>query len=185
MVVGSAPVAPGILTFIRAALGTYLVLSNTSNAKYHIPDCVVVEGYGLTECAAPCTLTLPGDIQPGQVTNHSAPSGHVTPSSPLIGCRWGRPSPATWSSWRTWPRWSTSPRTARARSASGGPTCSRCWHLQNYINYSVCFCQGYFRDEARTQATLDPEGWLHTGDIGEWTRWAQLSSTCHHGYTLH
>ena len=37
--------------------------------------------------------------------------------------------------------------------------------------------QGYFRDEARTQATLDPEGWLHTGDIGEWTRWAELSST--------
>ena len=104
----------------------YLVLSNTSNAKYYMPDCVVVEGYGLTECAAPCTLTLPGDIQPGQVTNHSAPSGHVTPSSPLIGCRWGRPSPATWSSWRTWPRWSTSPRTARARSALRGQTCSRC-----------------------------------------------------------
>ena len=52
-------------------------------------------------------------------------------------------------------------------------------------NYSVCSSQGYFRDEARTQATLDPEGWLHTGDIGEWTRWARLSSTCHHGYTLH
>ena len=51
--------------------------------------------------------------------------------------------------------------------------------------FSVCSCQGYFRDEARTQATLDPEGWLHTGDIGEWTRWAQLSSTSHHGYTLH
>ena len=129
--------APGILTFIRAALGTYLALSITSTAKYYIPDCVVVEGYGLTECAAPCTLTLPGDIQPGQVTNHGAPSGHVTPSSPLIGCRWGRPCPATWSSWRTWPRWSTSPRTARARSASGGPTCSRCWHLQNCILLSL------------------------------------------------
>ena len=50
MMVGSAPVQGNILTFMRACLG-----------------CILVEGYGLTECAAPVTLTTPGDPQPDQV----------------------------------------------------------------------------------------------------------------------
>ena len=41
MVVGSAPLAGNVLTFTRCALG-----------------CLVVEGYGQTECAAPITLTV-------------------------------------------------------------------------------------------------------------------------------
>ena len=45
IVVGSAPIAPQILTFLRATLGL---------------GCVILEGYGLTECSAPCTLTIPG-----------------------------------------------------------------------------------------------------------------------------
>ncbi|GFS96040.1 long-chain-fatty-acid--CoA ligase 1 [Nephila pilipes] len=45
IVVGSAPIAGHILTFLRSALG-----------------CVIVVGYGQTECVAPCTLTTPGDI---------------------------------------------------------------------------------------------------------------------------
>jgi len=50
LVVGSAPLGGQVLTFIRAALG-----------------CVVVEGYGQTECVAPCTLTIQGDCNPGHV----------------------------------------------------------------------------------------------------------------------
>lgn len=41
MLVGSAPLAANVLTFTRCALG-----------------CVVVEGYGQTECSAPITLTI-------------------------------------------------------------------------------------------------------------------------------
>ena len=41
MVVGSAPLAGNVLTFARCALG-----------------CLIVEGYGQTECCAPVTLTV-------------------------------------------------------------------------------------------------------------------------------
>ncbi|XP_042895963.1 long-chain-fatty-acid--CoA ligase 1 isoform X2 [Parasteatoda tepidariorum] len=50
LVSGSAPLAGNILTFIRCALG-----------------CVVVEGYGQTECVAPCTTNIQGDYSVGQV----------------------------------------------------------------------------------------------------------------------
>lgn len=50
MLVGSAPLAGNVLTFIRCALG-----------------CVVVEGYGQTECTAPISLTVQGDHVPEHV----------------------------------------------------------------------------------------------------------------------
>ncbi|XP_008197074.1 long-chain-fatty-acid--CoA ligase 5 isoform X5 [Tribolium castaneum] len=50
MLVGSAPLAENVLTFMRCALG-----------------CLVIEGYGQTECTAPITLTIQGDHVPGHV----------------------------------------------------------------------------------------------------------------------
>lgn len=50
MVIGSAPLAGPVLTFTRCALG-----------------CLVVEGYGQTECVAAVTLTVQGDHVPGHV----------------------------------------------------------------------------------------------------------------------
>lgn len=50
MVVGSAPLAGNVLTFMRCALG-----------------CLVVEGYGQTECTGAITLTVQGDYIPNHV----------------------------------------------------------------------------------------------------------------------
>lgn len=50
MITGSAPLAENVLTFVRAAMG-----------------CIVVEGYGQTECVAACTVSMEGDSLPGHV----------------------------------------------------------------------------------------------------------------------
>ncbi|KAK7575580.1 hypothetical protein V9T40_011866 [Parthenolecanium corni] len=52
MMVGSAPLAGSVLMFMRCALG-----------------CVILEGYGQTECVAPITLTVNGDCS----TEHVGP----------------------------------------------------------------------------------------------------------------
>ena len=97
----------------------------------------MVEGYGLSECSAPCTLTLPGDIQPG----------HVGPPLP---CNMLRLEDVASMEYFT--------------AAGQGEVCIR----------GVNVFQGYFKDEVRTMASVDTEGWLHTGDIGEWTPWGTL-----------
>lgn len=34
--------------------------------------------------------------------------------------------------------------------------------------------KGYFKDEKTTAQVLDSDGWLHTGDLGEWTQQGSL-----------
>lgn len=50
MITGSAPISENVLNFIRCAAG-----------------CVVIEGYGQTECVAACTVTIEGDPVPNHV----------------------------------------------------------------------------------------------------------------------
>ncbi|NP_001290222.1 long-chain-fatty-acid--CoA ligase 1-like [Notothenia coriiceps] len=50
IITGAGPVAPTILTFLRAALG-----------------CQFYEGYGQTECTAGCSMSMPGDWTAGHV----------------------------------------------------------------------------------------------------------------------
>ena len=50
IVTGSAPISAKVMDFLRCAFG-----------------CLVLEGYGQTECAAAASGTVPGDIRGGHV----------------------------------------------------------------------------------------------------------------------
>lgn len=50
MILGSAPLAGNVLTFMRCALG-----------------CLIIEGYGQTECTAPVSMAIHGDSVPEHV----------------------------------------------------------------------------------------------------------------------
>ncbi|GMR46570.1 hypothetical protein PMAYCL1PPCAC_16765, partial [Pristionchus mayeri] len=116
MITGSAPLAPNVLTFVRAAMG-----------------CVVVEGYGLTECVAPCTVSIEGDSRPG----------HVGMPSPCVAIKLV-----------------DVPELGYYAKDEAGEVCVR----------GHTIFKGYYKDEEQTREVLDAEGWLHTGDIGRWTR---------------
>ena len=52
--------------------------------------------------------------------------------------------------------------------------CSRQGFDSSCLNIKLLNTQGYFKDDERTLNTIDEDGWLHTGDIGEWTAWGTL-----------
>merc|ERR1712013_364281 len=114
VIVGSAPIAGNVITFMRAAMG-----------------CLIVEGYGQTECVAPCTLTAPGDPD----------TDHVGPPLPCNNLKL-----------------EDVPDMEYFSSQGQGEVC---------IMGTNVF-RGYYRDPERTSYVLDSDGWLHTGDIGEW-----------------
>lgn len=114
MVVGAAPLDPDVMTFMRCALG-----------------CIVVEGYGQTECVCPCTMTLPGDND----------AGHVGP--PLASA---------------YIKLTDVPEMEYYAKKGFGEIC---------VQGPIVF-QGYLNDEKKTAEAIDGEGWLHTGDIGQW-----------------
>jgi long-chain acyl-CoA synthetase len=98
---GGAPIDPELLEFFFAL------------------DLLILEGWGLTETAAPATLNLPGQCRFGTV---------------------GRPLQGT-----------------EVRLAEDGELLVR----------GPGVFQGYFRDEAGTQAAFTDEGFFRTGDLGE------------------
>lgn len=114
MVVGSAPLAANVLTFIRCALG-----------------CIIVEGYGQTECTAPITLTVQGDYEPGHV-------------GPPVACNAVKLVDV--------------PEMEYYAIQQQGEIC---------VKGANVFL-GYFEDPEKTNEAIDKDGWLHTGDVGEW-----------------
>lgn len=116
MVTGSAPLAENVLTFVRAAMG-----------------CVVVEGYGQTECVAACTVSMEGDSNAGHV-------GMAIPSASI--------------------KLVDVPDLKYFAKDGAGEVC---------VKGPIVF-KGYYKDEEQTKEVLDEDGWLHTGDIGRWTK---------------
>ncbi|KAB7503360.1 Long-chain-fatty-acid--CoA ligase 1 [Armadillidium nasatum] len=114
LVVGSAPLAGNVLTFMRCALG-----------------CVIVEGYGQTECVAPATLTVQGDYKPEHV-------GTPLPSNAI--------------------KLVDVPEMDYYAAQGQGEVCIKGANVS----------QGYFKDPEKTKEAIDSQGWLHTGDVGEW-----------------
>lgn len=114
IVVGSAPLAGNVLTFMRAALG-----------------CMISEGYGQTEATAPITLTVSGDFAPEHV-------------GPPVACNAVKLVDV--------------PEMDYLARNNQGEVC---------VRGSNVF-QGYFREPELTASVMDADGWLHTGDIGEW-----------------
>ena len=138
LVVGSAPLAGSVLTFMRCALG-----------------CVIVEGYGQTECVAPTTLTVQVNKQKFSLLclnckylnwflflnrrqGDSTPE-HVGPPIPCCAIKLIDVPDMNYY------------------AASG--------HGEICIKGTNVF-KGYFKEPEKTKETLDEDGWLHTGDIG-------------------
>ena len=127
IITGSAPLKGNVITFLRSALG-----------------CLIVEGYGQTECAAPATLTVQGDPQCDQV-------------GPPLPCNNLKledvPDMEYWA------------------SRGQGEVC---------IKGSNVFL-GYYRDPEMTSYVIDSDGWLRTGDVGEWQPNGTLKIIDHKG----
>ncbi|VDK47070.1 unnamed protein product, partial [Cylicostephanus goldi] len=133
MVTGSAPLSENVLTFVRAAMG-----------------CVVVEGYGQTECVANYLLSvffflfstiflflfqvsMEGDANAGHV-------GMVVPAASI--------------------KLVDVPELGYFAKDDAGEVC---------IKGPIVF-RGYYKNEEMTKEVLDEDGWLHTGDIGRWLK---------------
>lgn len=125
MVSGSAPLSKNVMNFYRVMLG--------------IP---VVEGYGQTENAACCTVSLPDDMMTsGHVGVPNAAVEIVLADVPEMGYR------------HTDSDHKGQPCQGRGEILVRGPTVFK----------------GYYKQPEKTRETIDEEGWLHSGDIGLWT----------------
>jgi len=125
MVSGSAPLSKNVMLFYRVMLG--------------VP---VIEGYGQTENAACCSISLLEDMTTcGHVGIPSPAVEIVLADVPDMGYR------------HTDTHHKGQPCQGRGEILARGPTVFK----------------GYYKDPAKTKEAVDEEGWLHSGDIGLWT----------------
>jgi len=120
MITGSAPISKDTLNFLKIGF-----------------CCQINEGFGQTECAAPCTLTWTND----PIT------GHVGGPYPACDLKLVDIPDMNYTSKDTDESGNPMPR---------GEIC--------YKGYN-CF-KGYFRNPTATAEAIDSDGWIHTGDVG-------------------
>lgn len=112
-------------------------------------SCEVYEGYGQTETCAASTLTVRGDWSSGQI-GVPTPSVEVKlVSIPDMGYISRPSSPIEKDS---------SKGDSSSKPHSRGEIC---------IRGPSCFI-GYYKAPEQTREALDEDGWVHTGDVGEW-----------------
>lgn len=125
VVSGSAPLSKNVMNFYRIMLGIQ-----------------VVEGYGQTENAACCTISLPEDMKTcGHVGIPGGALEVVLADVPEMGY------------YHTDTNHKGQPCQGRGEILVRGPTVFK----------------GYYKQPEKTRETIDEEGWLHSGDIGLWT----------------
>lgn len=154
MVAGSAPLAGSVLTFIRCSLG-----------------CLVVEGYGQTECVAAISLTVQGDFVPEHVgppiaCNCIKVIVYVTLILNNIVEKFVIFSWLMFLKWNIMQIISKEKFVLKEQMFFKGNIMNTSSH-QTMLNY-IFYLTSYFRDPERTAATIDEHGWHHTGDIGQW-----------------
>ncbi|XP_031548879.1 long-chain-fatty-acid--CoA ligase 5-like [Actinia tenebrosa] len=111
---GAASLSPKVMMFFKCSLG----------------KCLVLEGYGQTECSGVCSLQIPYDLT----------AGHV-----------GSPLPCNLVKLMDVPEKGYYAKDGKGEVCIKGP------------NVFI----GYLKDPEKTAETIDQDGWLHTGDVGE------------------
>jgi len=106
-----------------------------------IAFCVQIhEGYGQTECAAPASITW----------THDSQSGHVGSPFPCLEMKLVDVPDMNY--------------TSDDKDAEGNPM------PRGEVCYKGLSCfKGYYRQPDQTKEAIDSDGWVHTGDIGQFT----------------
>jgi long-chain acyl-CoA synthetase len=103
--------------------------------------CQIHEGYGQTECAAPASITFGEDPT----------SGHVGPPFPSCDIKLVDVPDMNY--------------TSDDKDEDGNPT------PRGEVCYKGYNCfKGYYKQPELTKETIDADGWIHTGDIGLFTK---------------
>jgi long-chain acyl-CoA synthetase len=119
MATGSAPITGEVLTFLRIVF-----------------SCPIIEGYGQTESCAASFLTLPNDLDCGNIGGPIANLEAKLIDVPDM-------------------KYFSSDTDESGHSQPRGELCLR----------GPAVFIGYYKNSLDTQEALDDEGWLHTGDI--------------------